>query len=87
MSTKSTKSTKIAKGVKDISSMRTMERYWYMRDNYKVCPTCNDKKRLSAFWNKQDNTINENCNPCNKKLYEIEVTKIVLGVLKKDEVL
>lgn len=100
--TKDTKSTKDTKGIKstkrqrasstsgdikDISSMRPMERYRYVAENYKVCPTCNSKKRLTVFWNKHNNTINDNCNRCNKKLYEIEVMKIVLGVLKKSEVL
>lgn len=99
MSTADTKSTKSVKGtqrrrpsstsmaIQDIRSMRTMERYWYVTGNYKVCACCNEEKRLTSFWNKQNNTINENCNKCNKKLYEIEVMKIVLGVLKKSEVL
>ena len=93
MSTKSTKGTKHARpsstsmAIQDIRSMRTMERYWYVTGNYKVCACCNEEKRLSWFWNKQNNTINENCNKCNKKLYEIEVMKIVLGVLNKSEVL
>ena len=99
MSTKSTKSIKGTKraqpsrpsstspAIQDIRPMRTMERYWYVTGNYKVCACCNEEKRLSWFWNKQNNTINENCNKCNKKLYEIEVMKIVLGVLKKSEVL
>ena len=93
MSTKSTKGTNRARpsstssAIQDIRSMRTMERYWYVTGNYKVCARCNEEKRLTWFWNKQNNTINENCNKCNKKLYEIEVMKIVLGVLKKSEVL
>lgn len=99
MSTKSTKSIKGTKraqpsrpsstssAIQDIRSMRTMERYWYVTGNYKVCACCNEEKRLTWFWDKQNNTINENCNKCNKKLYEIEVMKIVLGVLKKSEVL
>ncbi len=93
MSTKSTKGTKRARqpstsmAIQDIRSMCTMERYWYVTGNYKVCARCNEEKRLTWFWNKQNNTINENCNKCNKKLYEIEVMKIVLGVLKKSEVL
>lgn len=96
-STKSTKSTtrreKLARAldtsgaIQDISTMRTTERHWYLTGNYKVCPTCNDKKRLTVFWDKQNNTINDNCTRCNKKLYEVEVMKIVLGVLKKSEVL
>ena len=93
MSTKSTKGTNRARpsstssAIQDIRSMRTMERYWYVTGNYKVCARCNEEKRLSWFWNKQNNTINENCKKCNKKLYEIEVMKIVLGVLKKNDVL
>jgi transcription elongation factor Elf1 len=94
MSTKSTtRQEKLARAldtsgaIQDISTMRTMKRYWYLTGNYKVCPCCNGKKRLTAFWNKQNNTINDNCKQCNKKLYEIEVMKIVLGVLKKSEVL
>jgi transcription elongation factor Elf1 len=99
MSTKSTKSItrqeKLARTldtsgvIQDISTMRTMrtmKRYWYLHDNYKVCACCNEEKRLTAFWDKQNNTINDNCTRCNKKLYEIEVMKIVLGVLKKSEV-
>ena len=93
MSTKSTKGTKRARpsstssAIQDIRPMRTMERYWYVTGNYKVCACCNEEKRLTEFWNKQNNTINENCKKCNKKLYEIEVMKIVLGVLKKSDVL
>lgn len=93
MSTKSTTCTKRARpsstssAIQDIRSMRTMERYWYVTGNYKVCACCNEEKRLTEFWNKQNNTINENCKKCNKKLYEIEVMKIVLGVLKKSDVL
>lgn len=102
MATKSTKSTKTRQDkvrekraqaldtsgiIKDISTMRAMERRYYVAVNYKVCACCNDKKRLTLFWNKQNNTINDNCTRCNKKLYEIEVMKIVLGILKKDEVL
>ena len=93
MSTKSTKGTKRARpsstssAIQDIRPMRTMERYWYVTGNYKVCACCNEEKPLTEFWNKQNNTINENCNKCNKKLYEIEVMKIVLGVLKKNDVL
>ncbi len=96
MSTKGTKSIKGAKrarpsstsmSIQDIRSMRTMERYWYVTGNYKVCTCCNEEKRLTWFWNKQNNTINENCNKCNKKLCEIEVMKIVLDVLNKSEVL
>ena len=99
MSTKSTKSIKGTKraqpsrpsstspAIQDIRSMRTMERYWYVTGTYKGCACCNEEKRLTAFWNKQNNTINENCNKCNKKLYETEVMKIVLGVLKKNDVL
>ena len=92
MSTKSTKVTKRARpsitssAIQDIRPMRTMERYWYVTGNYKVCACCNEEKRLTEFWNKQNNTINENCKKCNKKLYEIEVMKIVLGVLMKSEV-
>lgn len=93
MSTADTKSTKGASRVRSsstsmaIQDMRAMERYWYVTGNYKVCACCNEEKRLTWFWNKQNNTINENCNKCNKKLYENEVMKIVLGVLKKSEVL
>ena len=93
MSTKSTTDTKRARpsstssAIQDIRPMRTMERYWYVTGNYKVCACCNEEKPLTEFWNKQNNTINENCNKCNKKLYEIEVMKIVLGVLKKNDVL
>ena len=93
MSTKSTKGTKRARpsstssAIQDIRPMRTMERYWYVTGNYKVCACCNEEKRLTEFWNKQNNTINENCKKCNKKLYEIEVMKIVLGALKKNDVL
>ena len=93
MSTKSTTGTKRARpsstssAIQDIRSMRTMERYWYVTGNYRVCACCNEEKRLTEFWNKQNNTINENCKKCNKKLYEIEVMKIVLGVLKKSDVL
>lgn len=96
MSTIGTKSTKGASharssstsmAIQDIRTMRAMERYWYLTGNYKVCACCNEEKRLTWFWNKQNNTINENCNKCNKKLYENEVMKIVLGVLKKSEVL
>ena len=95
-STKSIKGTKRAQpsrpsstspAIQDIRSMRTMERYWYVTGNYKVCTCCNEEKRLTEFWNKQNNTINENCKKCNKKLYDIEVMKIVLGVLKKNDVL
>lgn len=71
----------------DLNAMYPMERHRYITSNSKVCTCCNKEKRMTLFWNKQNNTINDNCNPCNKKLYEIEVMKIVLGVLKKDEVL
>lgn len=71
----------------DLNAMHPMERHRYITSNSKVCTCCNKEKRMTLFWNKQNNTINDNCNPCNKKLYEIEVMKIVLGVLKKDEVL
>ena len=93
MSTKGIKGIKRARpsstssAIQDIRSMRTMERYWYVTGNYKVCACCDEEKRLTLFWNKQNNTINENCKKCNKKLYEIEVMKIVLGVLKKSAVL
>jgi len=68
--------------LKDISKMRPMERYYYLRDTYKVCQKCKEEKRLSLFINKKDVTINKYCTSCTKKIYAQEVMKIVLGVMK-----
>lgn len=67
---------------KNISKMRTMERFYYLRDTSKMCPKCKEEKRLSAFVNKKDDIITKYCTSCNKKIYTQEVQKIVLGVLK-----
>lgn len=70
----------------DLNTMRPMERYQYITGNYKVCPCCKKEKRFTSFWDKVKNIILDNCTMCNKKLYELEVLKIVLGVLTKDGV-
>lgn len=62
--------------------MRTMERFYYLRDTYRTCKKCNEEKRLSSFVNKKDVIINKYCNKCTAKIYTQEVMKIVLGVIK-----
>lgn len=70
----------------DLNAMRPMERHRYITSNSKVCTCCNKEKRMTLFWNKEKNIILDNCTMCTKKLYELEVLKIVLGVLTKDGV-
>jgi len=70
--------------MKDIKEMRPMERHRYITSNSKKCQCCKKVKKLSSFWVKETNEIQEDCNVCSKKKYEKEVLELVLNVMKKE---
>lgn len=65
-----------------IQQMRPMERHRYITRNTKTCPACKSTKRLSTFWDKEENSIHATCRSCETKAYGPEITQIVLSVLK-----
>jgi len=71
------------KPILDLKKMRPMERHNYISTNYKVCPSCSEKKLFRAFWSKEKNFINDRCNKCLNKEYLEEVKKLVINVIAK----
>jgi len=69
--------------MKNINDMKPMEKYWYLTQNRKDCACCKKNKSYNSFY--LNDNLNEICNFCQKKKYEKEVIKIVLGVLKNTQ--
>lgn len=66
--------------------MRPMKRHRYISDNTMKCPHCKKTKTVRSFYDKTSFIVNDNCNVCTKKIQEIEITKIVLGILTKNNI-
>jgi len=67
-----------------LSQMKPMEKHRFLTQNHKDCPSCKKNKSLRTFHDKDGDTIRDVCNQCQKKIQEIEITKIVLGMLTKN---
>lgn len=62
----------------------TQKELWkYVAENEKTCVRCGKTKRMSSFFNKEDNIIYNHCKPCYNKVYEHELLKAVISSLSE----